>query len=116
MNCCLWIILLLACRGNCGFGCGNNWSGSGRNRYGMNDCDYDNDMSCDRSDYYDDRSDDCGCDRNDNCMSCDTYDCNDNRMSYDTYDRNDNRMSYETYGCQENGVPCPPPVPGNYAR
>lgn len=144
MNSCLWIILLLACRGDSGWGCGNNRRnercGNNRCRVGRdcgcddecdcdmnydrdNDCgcdmDYDHDSECgcqetrydgndgcDRNDYMMDRDDDCGCSDNGN------------RMSYDPHGRNDNdnRMAYDTYGCQENGIPCPPPVPGNYMR
>ena len=25
-------------------------------------------------------------------------------------------MPYEMYGCQENGIPCPPPIPTPYLR
>lgn len=25
-------------------------------------------------------------------------------------------MPYETFGCQENGVPCPPPIPAAFRR
>lgn len=131
MNCCLWIILLLACRGNRGWGCVNDWCGSGRNNCGWN-----TDECCVKHVH-----NDCGCVQNTNdgcgCMNhvhddCEcmqhTYDdcgmnhmhddcdCSDNCMSYETYDHNDNRMGYETFGCQENGIPCPPPVPGNYMR
>lgn len=125
MNCCWWIILLFACRGNCG--CSNSCSGIRRNRCGMNDCDmmYDSrsryndgnddcDMCYDRNTYMNDRSDNCGCMQND-------YDRNvsHERPGYyddgnDSCDCNENSMTYETYGCQEKGVPCAPPVPNRY--
>ena len=139
MNCCLWIILLLACRGNSGFGCGNNWRndrcsnnrcGSGKNdgcgcmNHMHDDC------GCTHHDH-----DDCGCKNHMHddcgCIHHNHADCNDRTAYAEKRDNdcgcmehahvadcgcNDNRMEYETYGCQENGIPCPPPVPGNYAR
>ena len=93
MNCFIWIILLLACGGNCGFrdcdcdrGCDRDWN-YGRNR--SRDCDCD--QNCGR-----DRDRDCDCDWNrdrDRC-GCEKE-----------------ASAYETFGCQENGIPCPPPVP-----
>lgn len=125
MNCCLWIILLLACRGNGGFGCGNN---GGNNQCGKSWC------GCMEHTHYDcgcmnHGYDDCGCAHHDHdgcgCTHYDHDDCGCMNHMYDDCGCahndddcgcNDNHMEYETYGCQENGIPCPPPVPGNYMR
>ena len=126
MNCCWWIILLFVCRGN--LGCSSNWSGSRRSRCEMQDCDCDmrnerRSEDCDRMNER--RSDDRDRMRegrneereNRRENRRDDSDCDCNRCGEEV-DRSfrENRMSYETFGCQENGVPCPPPVPTSYMR
>ena len=105
MNCCLWIILLLACRGNNGChehmhgGCGC-----------MMNCHHEHEgCGCMHHMHMNDA---CG----ENCMESDDCGCGNEYMEREGCGCDDNRMSYETYGCQENGIPCPPPVPGNYMR
>lgn len=102
MNCCLWIILLLACRGNCGFGCQNNRRNEWCENNGCGCHDHVHHMHDDGCVEMRMENDDCG--------------CGNDRMEREGCGCDDNRMSYETYGCQENGIPCPPPVPGNYMR
>lgn len=107
MNSWLWIILLWACCGrnsNCSnnSGCGNN-SGCSNNsgsccNNGNNNCS----NSCGGN-----SNDGCGCDcdsgmiqpRTENDCGCEPLD-----------------LPYETFGCQENGVPCPPPIPVAFRR
>ena len=119
MNCCLWIIVLLACRGNGGTCQGSHARmGSCENR--GNDCmtvpfcarrqneDDERRMCCEPDDSRMERreAEECGCMRNGNPV----------RMQEDSVGCNEQRMSYETFGCQENGIPCPPPGPGNFMR
>ena len=113
MNCCLWIVLLLACRGNCNHGCVTCCSpGCNQRNNGCgceSRCDEER-MSCPHT--HDD------CDMHHSHMDCrnepEYEDCG--CMREEEANIYDNRMTYETFGCQENGIPCPPPVPGNYTR
>ena len=103
-------------------GCGNNYTV----RRGCQNMCYDTGDACDaccgRENYMMDRCGDCGCMEHTHddcgCMNHMHDDCgyNDNRRDNETCDCDEHRMGYETYGCQENGIPCPPPVPGNYMR
>ncbi len=132
MNSCWWIILLFACGGNCG-NCGS--SCLTRSRCGMNnqncgcmqnnnDCGCDNGRNCNNdSDNRRSRNNDCdnncdnNCDHNHDCE--DDCDCNNDCGSNERSNQGcftENSMTYETFGCQENGIPCPPPVPGRYTR
>lgn len=115
MNCFIWIILLLACGGNCGFrdcDC-MTWDRCrmeerrGRRR----DCDCE-DMDSRR------RRRDCDCEDmdsrrrdKDNDCDCDMRNRNRDRDMRDRCECENSASSYETFGCQENGIPCPPPVP-----
>ena len=130
MNCCLWIILLLACRGNHGCGCQNNWRKSGNCDNWMKDrdcgrvydrrcdcnCDAQCDSYCEENNHMNNCSnhDDCGYRHNENCSHMSEEDCG--CMQNEIYECSEKSMTYETFGCQENGIPCPPPVPGNYMR
>ena len=55
-------------------------------------------------------SDHCGCEKHEKIDS--EYEC----REQDDCGYNDNDVEYETFGCQENGIPCPPPLPGSYMR
>ena len=122
MNWWLWIILLLCCGGNCGnSGCGNtrrsnccnsrsDWNNSGRS-----DCDcmnYNHTCGCVTE------VNDCGCVSEMDACGCEM----ESNSSYDYMNEandcgcHDHDMPYETFGCQENGIPCPPPVPTTYMR
>jgi len=128
MNCCLWIILLLACRGNHGCGCQSNWRRSENTCNWTRDCrsGYEHRSDCNCDDQCDrcceeaahlthhTAQNDCGCRNNENYTHTSEDDCG--CIQNQTYECSENSMTYETFGCQENGIPCPPPVPGNYMR
>ena len=121
MNCWLWIILLLCCGGNCGnSGCDNqcrtnscngntNWNNCRR----QDCCCAEHVHSCGGTV----TEHDCGCvDKVDSCgCVAETNDCGftDERCDCECHNHD---MPYEMYGCQENGIPCPPPIPTPYLR
>lgn len=92
MNCFIWIILLLACGGNCGF----------------RDCDC---MTWDRCRMEERRGRRRDCDCEDMDSRRRRRDCDCDRDMRDRCECENSASSYETFGCQENGIPCPPPVP-----
>lgn len=61
---------------------------------------------------------DCGCVSEMDACGCEM----ESNSSYDYMNEandcgcHDHDMPYETFGCQENGIPCPPPVPTTYMR
>lgn len=124
MNCWLWIILLLCCGGNCDHsGCGNNCSrnrcnGKSNWNHDRRNCDcMEHDYACGCVTEVDDcgwknEMNDCGC-MMDTCDDNISYDRNSHREDNDCGCHN---MPYETFGCQENGIPCPPPIPTPYMR
>ncbi len=121
MNCWLWIALLLCCGGNCGHSCCEN-------HHRMNRCNCRTNRNCCRKhdcgcmehthtcgcgiDGHNcgcaDNVDSCGCVAETNDCECMNEKCNCECHNHD--------MPYEMYGCQENGIPCPPPIPTPYMR
>lgn len=123
MNCWLWIILLLCCsNNNCGSECNMGWNRGCKRRCNLNcetDCNPNCEAiwrgnscrpSCERA-----QENTCerNCERNCDCVSP----AQEEECTRETnHDHTGCDMTYETFGCQENGIPCPPPVPPHYLR
>lgn len=121
MNCWLWIILLLCCGGNCGnSGCRNNCRlCCNHGRENWNTCKK-QDCGCKKHHHTCGcvtEVNNCGCASDMNTCGCEmeTNDC-DYMNEKNDCGCHDHDMPYETFGCQENGIPCPPPIPTPYLR